>query len=121
MSHVLIGIGQRLDLIVDCNQDPTLSYTIFVASRNNYQPSLNSIGATPPMWTRALLTYSKFKIVRNKSHSIEYDKLNSSALFFEYKYLKLFKPRVAPAAIRRITLLSEVLWNNRTGIDALEE
>ncbi|CAF3452377.1 unnamed protein product [Rotaria socialis] len=106
MSLVHIAFGQRLDLIVDCNQDLSVNYTIFVASRNSYQPSLNNIGATPPI---------------NKSHSIEHDKLDSNDLFFEYKYLKPFKPRVAPAAIRRITLASEVRWNNRTGIDALEE
>ena len=120
-SHVHIPIGQRLDVIVDCNQDPTVKYTIFVASRNSHRPPFNITGATPSMWTWASLIYSRTVIDERKISPIDDLMLDSDDPFFEYKYLKPSKPRLATSAIRRVTLAFEVHWNNRTGIDALEE
>jgi FtsP/CotA-like multicopper oxidase with cupredoxin domain len=121
VPHVHIPIGQRLDLIIDCNQDPTVKYTIFAASRNSYQPPNNITGPTPTMWTWALLIYSTLHVESRATHIPAEPVLNSDDPFFEYDYLKPLKPRFAPAAIRRTTLAFEVYWNNRTGIDALEE
>jgi FtsP/CotA-like multicopper oxidase with cupredoxin domain len=121
VPYVHIPIGQRLDLIINCNRDPTVTYTIFAASRNSYQPPCNITGATPTMWTTASLIYSKIPINRRKTDSIEVPSLDSDDPFFEYDYLQPFKPRFALPAIRRVTLSFEVYWNNRTGIDALEE
>jgi L-ascorbate oxidase len=121
IPHVHIPIGQRLDIILDCNQDPTLKYTIFAASRNSYQPPCNITGATPTMWTWASLIYSKLPVDNRAIHTIQEPKWDSDNLFFEYEYLKPLKPRFASPAIRRVTLSFEVYWNNRTGVDALEE
>ncbi|CAF3634583.1 unnamed protein product [Rotaria sp. Silwood1] len=121
VPQVHIAIGQRLDLIVDCNQDPTVKYTIYVASRNSYQPSGNIAGQTPAMWTWALLTYSKLQVDKHAVHSIEDLILGPDDSFFEFKYLKPLKPRLASPAVRRVTLEFHVEWNNRTGIDSLEE
>ena len=121
VPHVHIPIGQRLDLIIDCDQDPAVKYSIFVASRNSHLPPCNITGATPSMWTWALLTYSKLQVNSRASHTPEELTSDSDDPYFEYEYLKPLKPRFAPAAIRRITLEFEVYWNNRTGIDALEE
>jgi hypothetical protein len=73
------------------------------------------------MWTWALLVYSKVQVDRRTTHLIEKPTLDADDPFFEYEYLKPFTPRFAPPAIRRVTLAFEVHWNNRTGIDALEE
>ncbi|CAF4018233.1 unnamed protein product [Rotaria sordida] len=121
VSSVHIPIGQRLDLIIDCNQDPNVKYTIYAASRNSYRPFENIIRPTPAMWAWALLVYSKFQVDKHTARLTEDLKLGPDDSFFEYKYLKPFKPRFAPAAVRRIVLPFEVAWNNRTGIDALEE
>ena len=122
VPHVQIPIGQRLDLIIHCNQDPYVNYTIFVASRNSYQPPDNITGATPSMLGRALLIYSNLSNYTNQIFSIEIPTTaNANDLFFEYKYLKPLKSRLSSPAIRRVILSFEVLWNNRTGIDALEE
>lgn len=121
VPHVHIPIGQRLDLIINCSQDPTVKYTMFAASRNSYLPADKITGPTPTMWAWALLVYSKLLIDGRANNPIEEPVLDSDDLFFEYKYLKPLKPRFAPSAIRRVTLSFEVHWNNRTGIDALEE
>ncbi|CAF3839556.1 unnamed protein product, partial [Adineta steineri] len=54
VSHLHIPIGQRLDVIVTCNQNPS-KYTILISSRNSFQPSHIITGPTPTMWATALL------------------------------------------------------------------
>ncbi|CAF1509603.1 unnamed protein product [Adineta steineri] len=121
VPHLHIAIGQRLDLIINCSQDPTVKYTIYAASRNSYQSPCNITGPTPTMWTWALLVYSKVQIDKRAIQLPAEPILSADDPFFEYVYLKPAKPRFAPAAIRRVTLAFNVLYNNRTHIDSLEE
>ncbi|CAF3858900.1 unnamed protein product [Rotaria sordida] len=121
VSYLHIPIGQRLDLIINCNQDPTSAYEIIVASRNSFQPPEIIIGQMPTMWTTARLVYPQSKANMRTTNVNEEMKINAEDPFFEYKYLKPLLPRRAKAAIRRVTLTFVVHWNNRTGIDALEE
>ena len=128
VSHLHIVIGQRLDLIVQCNANPSKDYKIFVASRNSFKPAHLITGPTPTMWTEAVLTYSAGKTSQQPSTSVttreQLDRmidLNPDDPFFEYKYLKPTEPRLAPPAIERVTLSFKVHWNRRIGVDALEE
>ncbi|CAF0908151.1 unnamed protein product [Rotaria sordida] len=121
VSFVHITIEQRLDLTIDCNQDPIATYTIFAASRNSYRPLENTTGQTSAIWTWALLVYSKFQVNKRTGRLTEVLRLSPDNSFFEYEFLKSFKPRFAPAAVRRVTLAFETVWNNHTAIDALEE
>ncbi|CAF1136520.1 unnamed protein product [Adineta steineri] len=121
VSHLHIPIGQRLDVIVTCNQNPS-KYTILIASRSSFQPPHIITGPTPTMWATALLTYPESKAKNIHSINIsEILRVDSDNPFFEYQSLKPFVSRFARPAIRRITLSFVCHWNNRLGIDALEE
>lgn len=128
VSHLHIPIGQRLDLIVQCNANPLQDFKIFVASRNSFKPAHLITGPTPTMWTEAVLTYSSAKTSQRPAAPVttrEYlDRvidLNPDDPFFEYKSLKPVEPRLALPAVERVTFSFNVHWNNRLGIDALEE
>lgn len=121
VTHLHIPIGQRLDLIVHCNRIPNFKYTIFVASRNSYKPPQNITGQTPTLWTWAYLIYSNISTDKRQIQSLDESIIDSENPFFEYEYLKPIETRYARRAIRRVTLAFEVVWNNRTRIDALEE
>ncbi|CAF1067104.1 unnamed protein product [Adineta ricciae] len=121
LPHIHVAIGQRLDVIVNCSEDPAVKYVIFAASRNSYLSPEVITGPTPTMWTWAYLTYSKVSADRRAIQSVEEPKFDADDPFFEYKYLKPSNARFASPAIRRITLSFEVHWNNRSNIDALEE
>ncbi|CAF1148636.1 unnamed protein product [Rotaria sordida] len=122
VPHINIPIGQRIDVIIQCNQNLNRNYTMFAASRNSFQPSHIITGPTPTMWTTAILTYDNSSTIMNGTNQIfNESKSNPDSSFFEYEYLKPLVSRRALPAVRRVTLTSVVLWNNRTGIDALEE
>jgi iron transport multicopper oxidase len=121
VSYLHIPIGQRLDLIVTCNQNPSLKYIIFVASRNSFQPAHIITGPTPTIWTTALLTYPESNVNARSMNSAEMMDFDPDDPYFEYQALKPLVPRFAPPAIRRVTLAFAVHWNERQGIDALEE
>ena len=128
VSHLHIHIGQRLDVIVQCDADPSKDYQIFVASRNSFKPAHLITGPTPTMWTEAVLTYSQRNSSRQRTastttrESIErIIKINPDDSFFEYKYFKPIEPRLARPAMERVTLSFNYHRNTRVGIDAFEE
>jgi FtsP/CotA-like multicopper oxidase with cupredoxin domain len=121
VDYLHISIGQRLDLIITCNQDPSFKYIIFVASRNSYMPAHLITGPTPTMWTTAHLVYSNSTASVRSSNAIERLDDIPDDPFFEYKAFKPVIERFAFPAVRRVTLAFAVHWNNREGIDALEE
>lgn len=121
VSHVHIHIGQRLDLIINCSQNSAYSYDILVASRNSFQPPEIITGSTPTMWTKAKFTYPQSRKSIDAVNINEVIITNPDDPFFEYKYLKPLSSRRARPAIRRIVLSFVVHWNDRSGIDALEE
>ena len=121
VHHLHIATGQRLDLIVDCHQEPTLKYAMFVASRNSYQPAENITGQTPSMWTWALLVYSRSQVDGRAILRPNEPNIDADDPFFEFKYLRPKASRLAIPASRRVTLVFDVEYDNRTGIDSLEE
>jgi FtsP/CotA-like multicopper oxidase with cupredoxin domain len=121
VTYLHIPIGQRLDLIVRCNQDPSMKYRMFAASRNSFRPSETITGPTPTMWTTALLTYPQSK---DQTRPIAINKrmmVDPEDAFFEYQAFQPVVPRLAPPAVRRVTLAFSAHWGNRSAIDALEE
>ena len=125
VSHLHIPIGQRLDLIVTCNQDPSSKYTIAVASRNSFKPAHIITGPTPRMCTSAVLTYPNSSAhAKTRSCLDDPDERVEHTVddpFFEYRALKPVAVRLALPAVRRVILTFAVHWSNRPGIDALEE
>jgi FtsP/CotA-like multicopper oxidase with cupredoxin domain len=121
VSHLHIPIGQRLDLIVTCDQNSSLQYTMFVASRNSFHPAHIITGPTPTMWTTALLTYPESVANATFTNLSEILSSDPDDPYFEYKALKPLVHRLAAPAIQRVTLTFVVHWADRDGIDALEE
>jgi len=97
VSHVHLHIAQRYDLIVTCNQDPSVAYPIYVAGRNNVLPS-------GTLWTKALLTYPGSKVIERFINMDEIMELDPDEPYFDYEALRPLKPHNAPAVDRRITL-----------------
>ncbi|CAF0971129.1 unnamed protein product [Didymodactylos carnosus] len=116
VQYVTIAIGQRLDLIVQCNQDPTFKYEIFSTMPPNF-----IAGPTPPIWVSALFVYPQSNETKiptmSPNNSLH---LISDDVLFEFKHLKPIAPKQSERAIKRVKLFFSVIWSSMAG-NALEE
>ena len=115
VPYIAIPVGQRLDVIVRCNQDPDYNYLIFVAFPANFVA-----GANPTDWVSALFAYPN-------ATKMMYPQRTPSSNFtddflFEYKHLKPLNAtrKKSPPAVKRLRYDFSVIWNNSIN-DALEE
>ena len=115
VSYIAISVGQRLDVIVKCNQDPRYKYMMYVSF-----PAEFVAGVNPDHWVSALFVYPN-------ATNISSSQLNPTSNFtdnvlFEYQHMKPlnYSRKTSLPAVKRLRFDFSVIWNNSKD-DALEE
>ena len=115
VDNVTVAVGQRIDVVVQCNQDPNFNYMIYVAIAPNLLPrgaNLRNISAS------AYLIYPNATAVIPPEVTPQTPFSND--IYFEYKQLKPNIPVTSDPAVERIVILYNVAYTNKTGFP-LEE
>jgi len=113
VSFLTIAVGQRIDVILECNQDANFNYYLFVSIPHNYIPK----GAViPKISASALISYkpgafTQYPLKMPQSHD-ENGNVVDDYPVFEYD-LRPMTPMLAPPASKRIFIDFSVVWTTR--------
>ncbi|CAF1211452.1 unnamed protein product [Rotaria sp. Silwood1] len=104
--YIAIAVGQCLDVIVRCNQNPKFKYHMFVALPENF-----IVGVNPDNWMNALFVYPNSTVISPPQLPPQAN-FNDDVLF-EYKHLKPLNAEnyKSQPAIKRLTYKFSVIFN----------
>jgi FtsP/CotA-like multicopper oxidase with cupredoxin domain len=114
-SYIAIPVGQRLDVIVRCNQNTNFKYNMYVAVPGNFITGIN-----PDNWMNALFVYSNSTTISPPQMTPQSNFTDD--VLFEYKHLRPLNAsnQTSPPAVKRLIYSFSALVND-TDEDAYEE